>query len=130
MQTLSLEGQRHDVRVDCLAPSAATRTTADIMTPDTLEQLLPDAVSPTVVALAAYDAPSGSILRAGAGSVERAFITSTRGLRLAPGPDAAGPILSGFELLSDRTGEMVPASGPEQAQSELASVREPSEQAV
>ncbi len=130
MRTLSLEGQRHDVRVNCLAPSAATRMTADIMTPETLERLSPDAVSPTVVALAADDAPNGAILCAGAGSVERAFITLTKGLRVAPGPDAAGQILAGFETLSDRVGEMVPATGSEQAQWELADAREPSEQAA
>jgi NAD(P)-dependent dehydrogenase (short-subunit alcohol dehydrogenase family) len=123
MRTLSLEGQRHDVRVNCLAPSAATRMTADIMSAETLELLSPEAVSPTVVALAADDAPTGSILCAGAGSVERAHITLTRGLRIAPGSDAAGQILAGFDTVSNRTGEMVPASGPEQAQWELANAR-------
>lgn len=130
MRTLSLEGQRYDVRVNCLAPSAATRMTADIMTPDTLERLSPDAVSPTVVALAADDAPSGAILCSGAGSVERAFVTLTKGMRVVPGPDAAGQILAGLELLSDRAGEMVPASGPEQAQWELAGGQQINEQAA
>ena len=54
----------------------------------------------------------------------------TRGLRVAPGPDAAGQILAGFETLSDRMGEMVPANGSEQGQWELGDAREPSEQAA
>ena len=41
MQTLSLEGEKYNVRVNCLAPTAATRMTEDLMPPAVLSLLTP-----------------------------------------------------------------------------------------
>jgi NAD(P)-dependent dehydrogenase (short-subunit alcohol dehydrogenase family) len=115
MKTLSLEGARHNVNVNCLAPSAATRMTDDVLSAEMLDRLRPECVSPAIVALSAKDAPTGTIVCAGGGSFERAYVTLTKGVRVADQPDAATQVLDLFGELSNRDGEMVPAAGPAQA---------------
>src|SRR5205085_10801920 len=65
MQTLSLEGAKHDIRVNCLAPTAATRMTENLMPPAMLRLLDAGAVTPGLLALVAEDAPTRAILCAG-----------------------------------------------------------------
>lgn len=120
MQTLSLEGARYNIRVNCLAPSAATAMTEGVLSPKDLEGLQPDAVSPGVVALAGEDAPSRMILLAGAGSFEAAHITMTQGIHLGNADDPVRGIAARLEEIRDRRDEMVPASGWEQYRLELA----------
>src|SRR3546814_1074320 len=45
MQTLGIEGAKNNIRVNALAPTAATRMTEDILTPEMLQQLRPELVS-------------------------------------------------------------------------------------
>src|SRR3546814_9098737 len=66
--SLALEGERYDVRVNCLAPTAATAMTEGLLDPQALDLLAPASVSPALIALVAESAPTRSILMAGAGS--------------------------------------------------------------
>src|SRR5512147_333839 len=50
MQTLALEGAKNDIRVNCLAPTAATRMTAGMMSDASLDALDPALVSPALLA--------------------------------------------------------------------------------
>ena len=70
MNTLRLEGERYDIRVNCLAPTAATRMTGDIFDEETLKALSPSAVSPGMPAMVFENAPNGVILCAGAGHLK------------------------------------------------------------
>src|SRR5580658_3884411 len=79
MQTLALEGAKYDIRVNCIAPTAATQMTEDILLPEQLALLRPELVSPGVLALVSEDAPTRAILCAGAGGFEIAKITLTEG---------------------------------------------------
>ncbi|MBO9696897.1 MAG: SDR family NAD(P)-dependent oxidoreductase [Sphingopyxis sp.] len=119
MKTLSIEGKKHGIRVNCLAPSAATRMTADIMSEEDLAALAPATVSPGMLALVCDDAPTGMIMCAGAGSFEAAHITLTRGLHVGTGDDAPERVLAGLDRILARTGEMVPGAGIEQSRYEL-----------
>src|SRR5690606_21764364 len=74
MQTLSLEGAKSDIRVNCLAPTAATQMTAGLMPPPILELLKPEAVVPAMLVLAHESAPNRTILCAGAGTFAAAHI--------------------------------------------------------
>ncbi|MGQ3113672.1 MAG: SDR family NAD(P)-dependent oxidoreductase, partial [Brevundimonas sp.] len=65
MQTLALEGERYGIRVNCLAPSAATGMTNDLYTPEVLAGLGPHLVSPAVVVLAGEEAPTRAVILAG-----------------------------------------------------------------
>src|SRR5439155_5908566 len=62
MQSLSIEGAKNDIRVNCLAPTAATRMTENLMPEPVLKLLEPGAVTPALLALVAEDAPSRAIL--------------------------------------------------------------------
>jgi len=119
MQTLALEGEKYNIRVNCLAPSAATAMTAGLLSADARDMLQPAAVSPGVVALAGENAPTRTILLAGAGSFESANITMTRGIFVGDVADPVAHICANFEGITDRQDEIVPASGWEQYQFEV-----------
>jgi NAD(P)-dependent dehydrogenase (short-subunit alcohol dehydrogenase family) len=120
MQTLALEGERHGIRVNCLAPTAATAMTEDLLSPEGLERLQPALVSPGLVALAAEEAPNRTILLAGAGGFESAHVTMTRGVFIGDTPDAAEKVQARMQEIRDRNGESVPDTGFEQYRAELA----------
>jgi NAD(P)-dependent dehydrogenase (short-subunit alcohol dehydrogenase family) len=120
MQTLSIEGAKHDIRVNCLAPTAATRMTEKLMPESVLRLLDVGAVTPGLLALVAEDAPTRAILCAGAGSFERAYVTLTHGIHVDLGADAAEQIAAQLDRISDRDGEIVPESGAAQGALEIA----------
>lgn len=119
MQTLSLEGEKYNVRVNSLAPTAATQMTEGLMPEEVLAKLRPETVSPGVVFLASEDAPNRTVLAAGAGSFEVAHITLTQGRYIGDGADAADQIAARFAEIADRTGDQVPGSGSAQGQQEI-----------
>jgi NAD(P)-dependent dehydrogenase (short-subunit alcohol dehydrogenase family) len=119
MQTLALEGAKHDIRVNCLAPSAATGMTAGVLPAQALAGLAPERVSPGLVALVGDDAPTRMILLAGAGSFECAHVTMTRGVFVGSGDDAASRVKSRLHEIASRHDEVVPGSGWEQYRQEL-----------
>ena len=119
MQTLAIEGAKHGIRVNCLAPTAATRMTESLMPEAVLQLLQPEAVTPGLLALVADDAPTRAILCAGAGGFERAHITLTEGIFVGQPADAAEQVAARFAELSDRRGESVPESGAAQGTLEV-----------
>lgn len=119
MQTLALEGGKYGIHVNCLAPSAATRMTEDLYSPEDLRGLSTDLVSPGVVALAAESAPTRVVLLAGAGAFEQAHITMTRGIYVGDRPDAAEQVAANWAGIADRVGEQTPDSGAAQYHHEV-----------
>ncbi len=119
MQTLSIEGAKNNIHVNCLAPTAATRMTESVMPEALLKLLQPEAVTPGLLALVAEDAPTRVILCAGAGAFERAHITLTQGVFVGLPADAAEQVALQLEALSDRAGETVPAGGNAQGAIEV-----------
>ncbi len=120
MQTLSIEGAKDNIHVNCLAPTAATRMTEGLMAPDVLAKLAPESVTPGLLHLVSDDAPTRAILCAGAGTFERAYITLTGGVHVGTGPDAAERVATQFAAISDRADEMVPDNGGAQGRNEVA----------
>ena len=119
MQTLSIEGAKHDIRVNCLAPTATTRMTEHLLPEAMLELLEPGAVTPGLIALVAEDAPTRAILCAGAGSFERAYVTLTQGIHLGHDDDTPEQIAARFDEISSRDVETVPESGAAQGTIEI-----------
>ncbi|MBS0296943.1 MAG: SDR family NAD(P)-dependent oxidoreductase [Proteobacteria bacterium] len=120
MQTLALEGEKYGVRVNCLAPTAATQMTEGVLAEDGLTKLAPELVSPAVVALVRESAPTRTILCAGAGHFAEAHITLTDGIQIGSRPDAAEQVIARWAEVGDRSGEIVPDYGFTQAERELA----------
>jgi NAD(P)-dependent dehydrogenase (short-subunit alcohol dehydrogenase family) len=112
-RTLALEGARNNVKVNTIAPTAATRMTEDLFPPELLERFKPELVAPVALFLVSENAPTGVILGAGAGVVQAANITLTRGVALAEATPEA--VAENWAAITDREGEIVPQSGAEQA---------------
>jgi len=112
MQTLAIEGAKYDIRVNCLAPTAATRMTEDLGGLD-LDALRPELVTPGLIHLCSENAPTRAILTAGAGGFEVANITLTQGIHES-GADAAEQIAARWAEVIDREGEIVPDGGAAQ----------------
>ena len=119
MQTLALEGAKHDIRVNSLAPTAATRMTEGLMPPEVLRALQPEAVVPAMLVLASAEAPTRAILCAGAGSVEAAHITLTRGAWIGVDAQADERLQGLLSQVQDRRDEMVPTQGGAQGTHEV-----------
>jgi NAD(P)-dependent dehydrogenase (short-subunit alcohol dehydrogenase family) len=121
MQTLAIEGQRNNIRVNCLAPTAATQMTDDILAPEALALLDPALVSPAIAFLMSDDAPTRTTVCAGAGHFAVADITLTQGAYIGAGQDVAGEVEARWIEVSKRDGAMVPEYGFIQAERELQS---------
>lgn len=120
MQTLAIEGEKHEIRVNALAPTAATGMTSDIFPADELALLSPQKVSPGLLLLVGDEAPSRTILCAGAGAFAQAHVTLTKGIFVGSDADAPERLLAGRQRLADRLGEVIPGTGFDQARAELA----------
>ena len=119
MQTLSIEGERHGIRVNSLAPTAATRMTESLFPADMLSAFDASAVVPAMLVLASDGAPNRTTLCAGAGGFEAAHITLTRGAFIGNGPDAPEQLAARLAEVTDRSGETVPVSGVAQGANEM-----------
>jgi NAD(P)-dependent dehydrogenase (short-subunit alcohol dehydrogenase family) len=119
MQVLSLEGAKNDIRVNCLAPTAATRMTEDLGAAIANPLMDPSSVSPGVVALVSDEAPTRYILCAGAGSFEAAHITLTTGVYIGAPEDAAEQVLAQFAAIGDRADSIVGQNAGSQYMTEM-----------
>jgi NAD(P)-dependent dehydrogenase (short-subunit alcohol dehydrogenase family) len=119
MQTLGLEGAKHGIRVNCLAPTAATQMTAGLLPDAVLAMITPDSVTPGLLHLVSEDAPNRAILCAGAGAFEVAHVTITPGAFVGSGPDAAEQVAARWAEISDPAGSTVPENGMEQGAIEV-----------
>lgn len=121
MNVLHLEGERSGIKVNCIMPSAATKMTEGLLSPEAERLLVPEAVAPGVLFLVSRDAPSRVILSAGAGVFARVYITETEGVLLTGDDLSPDTVAARFDEIGDRTGERVLNSGFEQAEKLTAS---------
>ena len=114
MKSLSLEGAKYNVRINTIAPVAATRMTEDLMPPEMLTRMGPETVAPAALFLVSDDAPSNAVVNAGAGGFERSYVTLTRGIHVAADAMSPETIAARWDEISDRSGEVVPDNGSAQ----------------
>lgn len=124
MNALHLEGRKHDIRVNTLAPTAATRMTSDLFPPDLLKLVTPESITPGVLYLVSDDAPSRVILAAGAGTFARTLITETPGVFLPEDERTPEAIAARFDAISDERGERVVEDALDQTWKLVASAAE------
>ena len=83
MNTLKIEGAKNNIKVNTVAPVAATRMTENLGIPEAVfNQLKPELVTPAVVYLCSDEAPTGTIVEAGAGYYAKVHIVEGKGVKL------------------------------------------------
>jgi len=81
MNTLVIEGAKYNIKVNAIAPTAATRMTEDVIAEKTvLEKFKPEHISAGLVALCCEESPNRMILSCGAGGFSKVRITETAGI--------------------------------------------------
>lgn len=121
MQTLAIEGEKYGIRVNSLAPTAATQMTEGVLSEASLNLLAPELVSPGLLALVGEDAPTRAILCAGSGHFACADITLSNGAYVGAGDEAGHALRKDWDRVADRQSAFVPAYGFTQAERETAS---------
>lgn len=101
MNTLHIEGLKNNIHVNCVAPTAATRMTEDIIPEAMLAQIAPEHVTPAVMFLASKDGPSRTIMLAGAGCYAIAKLMESEGIFIPQDERSPETIAERFEAISD-----------------------------
>jgi NAD(P)-dependent dehydrogenase (short-subunit alcohol dehydrogenase family) len=101
MNVLQIEGAKHDIRVNALCPSAATRMTQGLMPEAVLSLLTPESVTPAALFLVSDDAPRRTILSACAGGFARVVIQETAGVYLPEAERTPEAIAARFGTIND-----------------------------
>ncbi|MGE4325141.1 MAG: SDR family NAD(P)-dependent oxidoreductase [Pseudodonghicola sp.] len=105
MNVLHLEGGRDNIRVNTLAPTAATRMTESLMPPEALELLQPETITPGLLYLVSENAPSRVILGAGAGCFAATRVYETEGVMLEGGSNTPEGVAAVFDEILNPEGQ-------------------------
>jgi NAD(P)-dependent dehydrogenase (short-subunit alcohol dehydrogenase family) len=114
MNVLAIEGEAKGIRVNALAPTAATRMTDGLIGEEILDLLSPESISPGAVFLVSDQAPTKTILAAGAGVFAVAQMQESAGLYLPDGARSAEDVAEQWASISDMSAPVVTASAFDQ----------------
>ena len=114
MNVLAIEGASHNIKVNCLAPGAATRMTASVPgatfdPKDPPSERGPALVSRAVLYMCSEDAPSGWVMHAASGRFSRSQIFANEGVKFDADDATFENLMDNIEQATD----MSSASGRE-----------------
>jgi NAD(P)-dependent dehydrogenase (short-subunit alcohol dehydrogenase family) len=114
MNVLHIEGAKNNIKINSLAPGAATRMTEDLLPPSAIALMKPEYVTPALLYLVSEEAPARVILNATAGGFARTFIHESEGIYLNPDNCTPENIQVHFNDISDVNGQHLYEGGGEQ----------------
>jgi NAD(P)-dependent dehydrogenase (short-subunit alcohol dehydrogenase family) len=101
MNVLAEEGRKTDIRVNTVSPTAATRMTEELLPPQALALMKPEAITPAVLFLLSENAPTKTIVGAGAGSFAVIKLLESEGVNLAESDWTPDAVAAHFAEISD-----------------------------
>jgi NAD(P)-dependent dehydrogenase (short-subunit alcohol dehydrogenase family) len=101
MNVLAEEGRKYDIRVNTISPTAATRMTEELLPPQALQLMKPEAITPAVEYLLSEDAPTRTIMGAGAGSFAVIKLLESEGINLPESEWTPDAIAAHFAEIAD-----------------------------
>jgi NAD(P)-dependent dehydrogenase (short-subunit alcohol dehydrogenase family) len=114
MNTLVLEGDKYDIKVNCLSPTAGTRMLDGLLTDEISAVLTVEAVTTGLLTLCDKDAPNRTILCAGAGGYARTHIYETDGIFLAPEDQTPENVRANMEAIENTDNQKMLVGGFQQ----------------
>lgn len=123
VNVLALEGAKHGVLVNAVAPSARTRMTEDLLG-DLANRLSPELVSPLMAYLCSDRCElTHELFSAGGGRFARVFIGVNQGWHAGPDPVDIDDVEANLERIRDVSNHVVPQSGADEVALLLDSLR-------
>ena len=101
MNVLAEEGRKNNIRVNTISPTAATRMTEELLPPQALGLMRPEAITPAVEFLLSEDAPTRTVMGAGAGSFAVIKVMESEGINLAQSDWTPDAVAAHFAEISD-----------------------------
>ena len=114
MNTLCIEGDKYNVKVNCLSPTAGTRMLEGLITEEHSELMTVESVTAGLLTLCDADAPNRSILCAGAGGYARTQIYETQGIYLPPELQSPENVRAHIDAIDNAAGQQVLVGGFQQ----------------
>ena len=114
MNTLVLEGDKYDIKVNCLSPTAGTRMLDGLLTDEISAVLTVEAVTTGLLTLCDTNAPNRTILCAGAGGYARTHIYETDGIFLAPEDQTPENVRANMEAIENTDNQKMLVGGFQQ----------------
>jgi len=112
-KSLSIEGEKRNIRVNTIAPMAASRMTESIFPPDILKALRPEAIAPLVLWLCHEDCDeTGGLFELGAGWVSKLRWQRTQGSFMGSSITAE-KVRENWEKINDFSNATIPSSASE-----------------
>jgi len=105
MNVLHHEGAKNNIRVNTLAPAAATRMLEGLIPPQVADLMAPELVTPGVLYLVSENAPSKTILGAGAGCFSVVHIYETPAVFLGGANATVDDVAANWDKISSPYGE-------------------------
>ena len=101
MNVLAIEGAKKNIKVNAIAPTAATRMTEDLLPQQVLDIMGPETIAPGALFMVSEDAPTKTILGAGAGVFAVSQMVETRGVYLPEGARTPEVVAERWAEISD-----------------------------
>ena len=131
-QSLAKEGEKRNIRANCIAPLAGTRMTATVMPAEVVEALKPDYVAPFVAMLCHESCQdNGGLFEVGAGYIAKQRFQRSAGVQYPVGALTPEAIAAQWNKVGDfSTGATFPESNQEMMEVIMTNLEKVKEQAA